>query len=204
MTEKSFLGKKHSDETKLKISQANAVSQLGEKNSQYGTCWITLNGENKKIKKDDLELYLQEGWQKGRFLQSLIGKESPFKGKPGKKHSSESKFKIKEAFRKKRENIPEELKLEKIKVKKKSIVNRVAKYRANKKNATPSDANLNLIKKIYENCPSGYHVDHIIALSRGGFHHENNLQYLPGSENCRKCADREYDKSLALNWKNYI
>jgi hypothetical protein len=201
MTEKSFLGKKHSSETKKKISEANALSQLGEKNSQFGTCWITRDCENKKIKKEDLESFLSEGWIKGR---SCKDQTNNFPNWLGRKHKEETKQKLKETFRKKRDNIPEYLKLEKIKNKKKSLVNRVAKYRATKRNATPEDADLQLIKKIYEFCPEGYHVDHIIALARGGLHHQDNLQYLPASENCKKCADREYDKSQVLNWKDCI
>jgi hypothetical protein len=42
----------------------------GEKNSQYGTCWITNGVENKKIQKTDLENYLAQGYIKGRKMQS--------------------------------------------------------------------------------------------------------------------------------------
>ena len=64
-----------------------------------------------------------------------------------------------------------------------------AKYRANKRNRTPKWANLELIKKIYSNCPKGYHVDHIIPLNGeivSGLHVQNNLQYLTASENIKK------------------
>src|SRR5574343_83136 len=58
-----WYGKKHTEETKRKISEANKISLKGEKNSQYGTMWIT-NGEiNKKIKKDKS---IPEGFYKGR------------------------------------------------------------------------------------------------------------------------------------------
>lgn len=62
----TFEGKCHSEETKQLISEVKKGTGVGETNSQYGTCWITKNGINKKIKKEDLEIYLNEGWLKGR------------------------------------------------------------------------------------------------------------------------------------------
>ena len=60
------------------------------------------------------------------------------------------------------------------------------KYYTKKKNQTPADADMGKIKKIYQNCPDGYEVDHIIPISKGGLHHQDNLQHLPISENRRK------------------
>ena len=40
----------------------------GIKNSQYGTCWITKEGVNKKIKLSDLDKYLHEGYIRGRVV----------------------------------------------------------------------------------------------------------------------------------------
>lgn len=69
---------------------------------------------------------------------------------------------------------------------------KTAKYRATKLNATPvwltRDQFLEIIK-IYENCPKGYHVDHIVPLQGKqvtGLHVPWNLQYLPAKENQRK------------------
>ncbi len=62
----TFEGKCHSDETKQLMSEKKKSVGTGETNSQYGTCWITKDGTNKKIKKEDLETYLNEGWVKGR------------------------------------------------------------------------------------------------------------------------------------------
>ena len=77
-------------------------------------------------------------------------------------------------------------------------------YRARTRNAITESTDLLLIRKIYENCPEGYHVDHIIALAAGGNHHQDNLQYLPVSENCRKGKNRNYDASLVIHWKTIL
>jgi hypothetical protein len=58
-----FKHKNHSEETILKMKDSARGKHEGEKNSQYGTCWITNGTENKKIKKTD---DLPEGWSYGR------------------------------------------------------------------------------------------------------------------------------------------
>ena len=67
--------KKHSEETKLKMRKSKQENhpQLGEKNSQYGTCWIHNNKENKKIPKDQLSKYENLGWVKGRKMIFNMG-----------------------------------------------------------------------------------------------------------------------------------
>ena len=58
------------EESKLAIGKANSEHQKGEKNSQFGSCWI-YNPElkqNKKIKKEELDSWIQQGWIKGRIL----------------------------------------------------------------------------------------------------------------------------------------
>lgn len=62
----------------------------------------------------------------------------------------------------------------------------VRRYQAKLIRQTPSDANQEKIREIYANCPLGYEVDHKVPISRGGLHHQDNLQYLPASENRRK------------------
>ena len=64
-----WLGKKHSLETKKHIGQSNSVKQIGHKNSQYGTCWITNGHENKKIKKEELDIWIDKGYYKGRIIK---------------------------------------------------------------------------------------------------------------------------------------
>ena len=59
----SFTGKTHSKKTKSTIGAANAVSQSGKRNSQFGTRWITDGVVNRKIGKNDP---LPRGWECGR------------------------------------------------------------------------------------------------------------------------------------------
>ena len=62
-----WYGRKHSEETKKKLSASN-THQKGKNNSQYGTCWIHNDEKSLKIKKEELELYLQQGYIKGRKM----------------------------------------------------------------------------------------------------------------------------------------
>lgn len=61
-----WLGKKHSEESKAKMKKSK---NIGELNSQYGTCWINKDVEAKKISKDELQTWLDLGWTKGRKLK---------------------------------------------------------------------------------------------------------------------------------------
>jgi 5-methylcytosine-specific restriction endonuclease McrA len=63
---------------------------------------------------------------------------------------------------------------------------RQSKYRAKKLRVVDPTANKEKIKKIYLDCPEGYEVDHIVPLSKGGKHHEDNLQYLTIKDNRSK------------------
>jgi 5-methylcytosine-specific restriction endonuclease McrA len=85
----------------------------------------------------------------------------------------------------------------------KGYVNHINKLReANKKQRTPSWANIDAIREIYEECselieeygPRSYHVDHIIPLQGktvSGLHVENNLQILKASDNIKKSNNYE-------------
>ena len=63
---------------------------------------------------------------------------------------------------------------------------RQARWRAKGYRKLHPSANSKTINEIYKNCPEGYEVDHIVPLSLGGWHHEDNLQYLTIIENRRK------------------
>ena len=51
----------------LKNTFKNINHQKGDKNSQFGTCWIHNDKESIKIKKEQLEEYISNGWIKGRI-----------------------------------------------------------------------------------------------------------------------------------------
>jgi hypothetical protein len=59
---KGFKDKQHSKVTK-QLMREKAQHRVGNKNSQYGTCWITNELENKKIRKGE---NIPNGWRLGR------------------------------------------------------------------------------------------------------------------------------------------
>jgi hypothetical protein len=61
----TFKGKNHSEESKLQMQQS-AKNRGSEKNSQFGTCWITNGTQNMKIHKGDT---IPEGWSLGRKIK---------------------------------------------------------------------------------------------------------------------------------------
>ena len=62
----NWLGKTHREETKKKMSESKQGMYDGEKNSQFGTCWVTNGKDSIKIKKGDL---IPEGWILGRKIK---------------------------------------------------------------------------------------------------------------------------------------
>jgi hypothetical protein len=126
----------------------------------------------------------------------------PLKGKPGRKHSDKEKKNLRKKSlslwdkigRKTKEHF--------------SLRNRinVANYRTRKYQATPDDADMQLIEEIYKNCPRGYDVDHIVSITNGGKHHQDNLQYLPLDQNryVKNNRDTGYDLNLVVRWQDLI
>jgi hypothetical protein len=62
----TFEGKEHTKATKQRMSEAKKGKYRGETNSQYGTCWITNEIENKKIYKGN---EIPNGWRLGRKMK---------------------------------------------------------------------------------------------------------------------------------------
>ena len=77
----SWKGKKHSEETKAKMRDSLKGKQSGNKNSQFGTCWI-YHGEygNKKIKIESIQDYLDQGWIRRRKLKGDFSLIAPVQG----------------------------------------------------------------------------------------------------------------------------
>ena len=79
---------------------------------------------------------------------------------------------------------------------------RNAYRRAKRVAATPSWANDTILKRIYEYCPEGCHVDHKVPLQGDnvcGLHVENNLQYLTVEENLHK-SNKLLEEFSNSNW----
>lgn len=75
-------------------------------------------------------------------------------------------------------------------------------YQAAKRGVTCGP--LDVLETIYRTCPTGYHVDHIVPISRGGSHTPDNLQYLPAAENLRKGAREDYTPTGVIRWQDII
>jgi hypothetical protein len=68
----NWTGRSHTDETKEKMRKSHKGKHQGASNSQFGTCWITKDGVNKKIPKGDIDSWLESGWSKGRKLKHNV------------------------------------------------------------------------------------------------------------------------------------
>lgn len=64
----NFKNRKHTEESKIKMSNSSKGIGVGSTNSQHNTCWITNGLINKKIKKEDFNKWLKIGWIKGRKI----------------------------------------------------------------------------------------------------------------------------------------
>ena len=66
-----WTGRHHKNDTIIKMKSTHKKNnhQKGNKNSQFGTCWIHNNERNLKIKKEELQEYINNGWIKGRKMK---------------------------------------------------------------------------------------------------------------------------------------
>lgn len=138
---------------------------------------------------------LKEGIRSGK-IPTGCSKGSKHKIPRSKEHAEKISNSIKERWDEKGRKTVEQ--------KKAGVKASVYAYRARKRNAIPADANLSLIKQIYESAPYGYQIDHIVPLSKGGLHHQDNLQYLPTKENQRKNNRLGYISENAIRWQDII
>lgn len=79
------------------------------------------------------------------------------------------------------------------------------KYRTRKLNQMPPDANVNLIQFYYivSVTLADYQVDHIKPLSKGGLHHQDNLQLLEANLNQQKGSKWPLTPEEEIKYKGY-
>lgn len=58
-----FKDKRHTEESLCKMRKPK---NIGECNSQFGTCWISNGADTLKIKKEDVDVWLKRGYHLGR------------------------------------------------------------------------------------------------------------------------------------------
>ncbi len=138
---------------------------------------------------------VKQGIESGK-IPTGCAKGSKHKKPRTKEHTEKIAIGIKQRWDEKGRITPEQRKAR--------VKSSVYAYRARKKNAIPTDADLDLIKQIYESAPVGYQIDHIIPLSKGGLHHQGNLQYLPAKDNQSKSNRLDYDSKNAIRWQDLI
>ena len=71
LSQPNWNGRKHRPETREKMKASHVGKHDGEKNSQFGTCWVS-HPELKKsqrVNKGKVEDYLADGWVKGRKMK---------------------------------------------------------------------------------------------------------------------------------------
>lgn len=84
------------------------------------------------------------------------------------------------------------------KARKKVTCTRSSRFKYLSKGLTKQE--INELRKFYLDCPSGYHVDHIFPISKGGKHILWNLQFLTKEQNSIKfctipCHLEKFEKS---------
>ncbi|MFA6198895.1 MAG: HNH endonuclease signature motif containing protein [Bacteroidales bacterium] len=117
LNEHRYINSRLYESNRKYMSETMSKLQIGTNNSQFGTCWINNGTDNKKIKKELLSEFLDNGWIKGRInvftdeqkmIISVRSKNMEHKSRPqteetkqklslankGKKLSDEYKLKI--------------------------------------------------------------------------------------------------------------
>jgi hypothetical protein len=63
-----WTGKKHTNDTKLKLSLKNKNKGVGSDNSVWGRKWMNKDFKNKMVKSEEIEFHISDGWLFGIFI----------------------------------------------------------------------------------------------------------------------------------------
>lgn len=183
-------GSKMTDEQKKKISESltgKKVSTATRKKISESLKGKTFSEERKK--KISVAISGEKHPMYGK-KHSVVAKKKMSESKKGKTLSTEHKKKLSESRMGKKNSFYKHGRSKT----KEYICAISAKRRAAKLNQTPDNANIDKIQLYYTICAylndeletPAWHVDHIQPISKGGFHHEDNLQILTATINLEK------------------
>lgn len=186
------IGAKRYVRDKDKIDAANRKWRLEnpEKYSDAKRRWLA---ENRGHATTVAAEWRKRNVEKARASTDRWRSNNPERAKElARKYAAENKDQRREATRAwRRKNVAHLLDYDR-KYKEKNRAQRAANERARdamKARSIPTWADLGAIKRIYEDCPVGMTVDHIVPLRSEfvcGLHWEGNLQYLTNEENASK------------------
>jgi hypothetical protein len=63
-----WTGKKHTNDTKLKLSLKNKNKGVGSDNSVWGRKWMNKDFKNKMVKSEEIDFHISDGWLFGIFI----------------------------------------------------------------------------------------------------------------------------------------
>jgi len=147
---------------------------LSERHSQSGHCSECLNERNRSPFKR-----LQDKERRRRVLSTPEGKQKNRESTRKSRQRPEYQEKQRGHYRKYAKTDKGKAAVKRVRIKRRAV----------KIKAVPRWADITKVNLFIDNCPVGFHIDHIIPLvgeAVCGLHVLENLQYLPAQENLSK------------------
>ena len=185
---------------------SNFCKDKAKKDGLSCSCRLCCSKRNKKYNKDHKE-------QKDQYYQNNIKQILENR----KNHYKENEESIKQYNKNRYQNNTQQIReqqKEYYQDNKEIHIAKAAKREAIKLNQMPKDADKQAIEQLYKICSEKndssiyFHVDHIQPLSKGGLHHQDNLQILEAKLNLEKgskwpLTDKEQIRYTGLRLEDF-